>query len=75
MKKNHDYVSSLWVQFSSIMHQLKQVPVGTTMRPSSRLRVEEEEEEEEEKVVMVCCSGGQYQWSPIRLGDKLSIDI
>ena len=35
----------------------KQVPLGTTMRPGSRLMVAEEEEKE---VVVVCCGGGQY---------------
>ena len=48
---------------------LKQVPVGTTIRPGRRLMVGVEEEEEEEEVVVVvvvvvvCCGGGQYLWS------------
>ena len=58
----------------------KQVPVGTTTRPGSRLKVAEEEEEEEdekeeeeedgEEVVVVNSIDGH-----IRLGDVLSIDF
>ena len=40
----------------------KQVPVGTTMRPGSRLMLAEEEEETE------CFGGGSYWWSPWGLG-------
>ena len=47
----------------------KQVPVGTTMRPGSRLMVAGEGSEEVEVVVMVVlCGGGQYWWSPWGLG-------
>ena len=39
-----------------LLNKIEQVPVGTTMRPGSRLTVaEEEEEEQEEEVVVVVC--------------------